>query len=89
MTLYHYPRINARLDPELGSRVNRLCERTGAGVSEVVREALIQYLDAREQEPTVMELFRRAGMLEPFDAPEDYSENAKSYIMGYLDKKYR
>ena len=74
-------RINARLDDELGRKLETLCRVTGLARSEVLREALRRYhaeVTAEHQRPGAR--IRATGFVGCGDGPEDLSERYKEHL---------
>lgn len=60
-----------RLGPELGMRLERLVERTGASKAECVREAVGRFLDQIEDRDNVLERLRKKARLYGHDETEE------------------
>ncbi len=78
-------RINARLDDELGRKLETLCRVTGLPRSEVLREALRRYHaqvagDGSGPGPII----HASGLVGCGEGPEDLSERYKEYLTDTL-----
>ena len=69
-------RIRVRIDEALRDRLPALARSNGKSESQVVREALEAYLDARTGKPSAYDVARRAGVIGAArNAPPDLSTN--------------
>jgi len=80
-------RISVRIPVELGQRLRKVSSKAGQSESELVREALEQYLDDRQRDVSAYELAKRAGVLGSVRGlPKDLSTNRK-YFEGFGESK--
>ncbi|HXJ14787.1 MAG TPA: ribbon-helix-helix protein, CopG family [Candidatus Limnocylindrales bacterium] len=80
-------RISVRVSGGIARRLKERSRATGAGESQVVREALEQYLSENRTEETTFDLVRAAGLIGcAGGAPRDLSTN-KKYFKGFGERK--
>jgi len=80
-------RISVRISGGIARRLKERSRTTGVLESQVVREALEQYLSAKRTEETTFDLLREAGMIGCVSgAPRDLSTN-KKYFKGFGEWK--
>jgi predicted DNA-binding protein len=76
-------RISVRVPGGIARRLKERSRATGTRESQVVREALEQYLSQDRMEETAYDLLQRAGLIGcVYDAPRDLSTN-KRYFKGF------
>ena len=76
-------RITIRIEEPLQKRLAKLAKAAGKTESEVVREALDDYLPRMRVGPTCLELFKQAGVIGCVKGgPGDVSTNPK-YMAGF------
>ena len=80
-------RISVRVSGGMARRLRERSRATGARESQVVREALEQYLSEKRTEQTTLDLLREAGLIGCVNgAPRDLSTN-KKYFKGFGARK--
>jgi predicted DNA-binding protein len=80
-------RISVRVPGGIARRLKERSRVTGARESQVVREALEQYLSVNRKEQTTYDLLQEAGLLGCVrGAPKDLSTN-KRYFKGFGKSK--
>jgi predicted DNA-binding protein len=80
-------RISVRVPGGIARRLKERSRATGTRESQVVREALEQYLSQNGKEETAYDLLRRAGLIGCVrNAPKDLSTN-KRYFKGFGKSK--
>ena len=80
-------RISVRVPGGIARRLKERSRVTGARESQVVREALEQYLSEKRTEETTFDLLREAGLIGCVsNAPRDLSTN-KKYFKGFGEPK--
>ncbi|HTA56556.1 MAG TPA: ribbon-helix-helix protein, CopG family [Candidatus Baltobacteraceae bacterium] len=80
-------RISVRVTGGIARRLKERSRATGAGESQVVREALEQYLSEKRTDETTYDLLRGAGLIGCVSgAPRDLSTN-KKYFKGFGERK--
>jgi predicted DNA-binding protein len=80
-------RISVRVPGGIVRRLKERSRATGARESQVVREALEQYLSTNHSEQTTYDLLREAGLIGCVrGAPRDLSTN-KKYFKGFGESK--
>jgi len=80
-------RITLRISGQLGDRLRRRSQMKGQTESEVVREALENYLGQSDGERSAYELAQAAGLIGSLKrAPKDLSANAR-YFEGFGKSK--
>ena len=80
-------RISVRVPGGIARRLKERSRATGARESQVVREALEQYLSRNNGEKTTYDLLREAGLIGSVrGAPQDLSTN-KKYFKGFGESK--
>ena len=80
-------RISVRVSGGIARRLKERSTATGAHESQVVREALEQYLSEKRTEETTFDLLREAGLIGCVNgAPRDLSTN-KKYFKGFGESK--
>ncbi len=80
-------RISVRVPGGIARRLKERSRATGARESQVVREALEQYLSTNRKEQTTYDLLREAGLIGCVrGGPRDLSTN-KRYFKGFGKSK--
>lgn len=80
-------RINARISEELASKLEQLRKTTEKDTTEIVRESLEAYYEARMQKARPAQLLRDVvGIAE---VPEELSSDYKDILRRSLDDKFR
>ena len=80
-------RISVRVPPRTARRLKERSRATGAQESEMVREALEEYLSKSGEEQTAYDLARKAGLIGSAPGlPKDLSTN-KRYFKGFSRSK--
>jgi predicted DNA-binding protein len=80
-------RISVRVSPGIARRLKERSRATGTRESEVVREALEEYLSKSDDEQTAFDLAQKAGLIGCIrGAPKDLSTN-KRYFKGFGKSK--
>jgi predicted DNA-binding protein len=80
-------RISVRVSPGTARRLKERSRATGTRESDVVREALEQYLSPRHKEQTTYALLKEAGLIGcARGLPKDLSTN-KRYFRGFGKSK--
>jgi metal-responsive CopG/Arc/MetJ family transcriptional regulator len=80
-------RISVRVSLGIARRLKERSRATGARESQVVREALEQYLSEKRTDETTYDLLRGAGLIGLVGgAPRDLSTN-KKYFKGFGERK--
>jgi metal-responsive CopG/Arc/MetJ family transcriptional regulator len=80
-------RISVRISGGIARRLKERSRATGARESQVVREALEQYLSEKRTDETTYDLLRGAGLIGCVGgAPRDLSTN-KKYFKGFGERK--
>jgi hypothetical protein len=82
-------RINARLDEALASKLREHEQRTGASVTDILREALTRYLADESHTPSPYAALEAAGVIGCVTAPEGLSSSYKGELSRSLAKKHR
>jgi predicted DNA-binding protein len=76
-------RVTFRIDESLHDRLAFAAKSTGKTESDVVREAMVDYLDRNQGEVTAYDLFKEAGSIGCYrGGPKDLSTNPK-YLEGF------
>ena len=76
-------RITIRIDESLRNRLDSVAEATGKTESEIVRDALEQYINHNQSETTCYDVFKKAGVIGCVKGgPKDLSTNPK-YMEGF------
>jgi len=76
-------RLSIRVRPKLRRELRGFSSATGRRESEIVREALEEYLDANGRSETCFDIARRSGLVGAVeDAPTDLSTNPK-HLRGF------
>ena len=71
-------RITIRVDDSLHERLEAAAEAAGKTESQLMREALEDYLDRQSAGPTAYDLFKQAGVIGSVSGgPKDLSTNPK------------
>jgi Arc/MetJ-type ribon-helix-helix transcriptional regulator len=74
------PRISVRLESRLHERLAKLARAKGQSESELVREALTDWLDAQPRPESCYDIAKRTGMIGAAKyAPRDLSTNRKHF----------
>ncbi|MFZ5478306.1 MAG: ribbon-helix-helix domain-containing protein [Myxococcota bacterium] len=81
-------RLNARIPDELYRSIEDLAERKGMTVSEIVRDALGEYLKRNPGPLTAFDALSATGFIGCGEGPEDLSERYKDYLTDSLAKKH-
>lgn len=80
-------RLGVRVDAQTKRRLQLEASAKGISPSDVVREAIEQYLQAREGEETMLDRLNRLGIVGyAKDLPTDYSTNPK-YMKGFGSRR--
>ena len=80
-------RISVRVPKGIARRLKERSQATGAKESQVVRQALEQYLSTTPEEETTYDLLRKAGLIACAPRlPEDLSTN-KRHFKGFGKSK--
>jgi hypothetical protein len=90
--LYDMPplptRINARLDRELARKVAAVQRRTKKGLSQIVKESLELYCEARLHDPGhPYEALRASGFIGCAEGPPDLASSYKEELAASLARK--
>lgn len=82
-------RVTVRLKPELAARLAS-AKQEGQSVTQIIEAALEKHLPETRRKPklTLLEAFRKHGLLGTVDMPPDASVNYKKYIGEYLERKH-
>jgi len=73
-------RISVRIDENLERRLKQRAAAIRVDESEIVREALTEYLSKHDSKQSAYAVFKKAGMLGIVkDAPRDLSTNRKHF----------
>ena len=73
-------RISVRLDPAVGQRLDQEVRTSGKSESQVVREALVEYLGKRPRGESCLDLARRIRVVGCAKGlPRDLSTNPKHF----------
>ena len=76
-------RITIRIDDALRERLDSAAAAAGKTESEIVRDALEQYIDRNQPETTCYDVFKKAGVIGCVKGgPKDLSTNPK-YMEGF------
>jgi predicted DNA-binding protein len=76
-------RVTIRIDESLHERLESVAQTAGKTESQVVREALEDYLDRNQSVVTAYDLFKKAGVIGCYKGgPRDLSTNPK-YMEGF------
>ena len=83
-------RVNARLDANRMRKLEQLAKTTGLSLSDVIRDAIDHYADAKQTEsgPSAYEIMHRIGFIGCAKGPKDLSSNYKKYLTESLQKKH-
>jgi hypothetical protein len=82
--------LTVRTDPKIEQALGRYAARTKQTKSDVVKQALTEFLEKNEQEkPTPWELLQDLipTKVNP-NLPPDLSERRKEYLTAYLEEKH-
>lgn len=73
-------RISVRIPRPLGDRLKKQSANKGRPASELVREALENYLSTTAEEPSAYDLAKRAGLIGVMrNGPNDLSTNPRHF----------
>jgi metal-responsive CopG/Arc/MetJ family transcriptional regulator len=76
-------RISVRLDEKLHKKLEQRASAVRVDESEIVRQALTEYLSKHESQHSLYDLFKKAGLIGIYkDGPRDLSTN-KKYFEGF------
>lgn len=82
-------RINARLDEDHSRKLSWLSERTGQGVTAVIKEAIdLYYRQAQEQQANALEILSATGFVGGAEADPNLSTDYKVDLRRALDAKH-
>ena len=81
-------RINARLDDETASRLERLQEKTGKSASAILKEALRQYLDSVEGPARPYDALLASGFIGSGTGEPNLSTDYKRILTESLARKH-
>ena len=83
--------ISARIKDETAQKIDFLQKDLNLTQTDVIVKAVeVLYVDVQKQKekPSPFDVFEDLGLIGCFEGDSDLSENYKSEIQGYLDKKH-
>lgn len=80
-------RISVRVSGGIARRLKERSRATGAHESQVVRDALEQYLPEEDAGETTFDLLREAGLIGCVDDAPRYLSTNKKYFKGFGERR--
>lgn len=83
-------RVSVRLKPDLAERLDELRRVRGASVTELVEQALGEFIERQSRPPRMglLDALRKNGLLGTLDLGPDASKNYKELVAQSITEKY-
>lgn len=83
-------RVSVRLKPDLAQRLDELRRERGASVTELVEQALSEFIERQSRPPrmALLDALRQNGLLGTLDLGPDASKNYKELVAQSITEKY-